>query len=109
MARPKKPENEDIESDLIITIRNDLITQLEEQQKFGKHFKDMVEDYIYLVKLKIKLQEDINKKGIRYRVKSGNGFSSSKPNESVLNLLKVNAQMLKILQDLELKAPDKER
>lgn len=109
MARTKKSKIEEVESDLIITIRNDLLAQLEEQQKFGKHFKDMVEDYIYFVKLKIKLQEDINKKGIRYRTKSGNGFSSEKPNESVPNLIKINAQMLKILQDLGLKAPDKER
>lgn len=109
MARPKKQEKTEIESDLIQIIRNDLLNQLDEQQKYGKHFTDMVEDYIYFVKLKMKLQDDINKKGLRYRVKSGNGFSSSKPNESVQNLIKVNGQMLTILEKLELKAPDKER
>lgn len=34
------------------------------------------------------------------------GYLTDKPNESVQNLVKINAQMLKILQDLELKAPD---
>lgn len=106
MGRGKKQENEEVESDKIIAIRDDLRNQLLEQNRFGKHFEDMVEDYIYLVKLKEKLQEDIDKKGIRYKVQTGNGFKQNKPNESVVNILKVNNQMLKILQDLDLKAPE---
>lgn len=66
----------------------------------------MIEDYIFLVKLKEELQYDISINGIRYEAKTGNGYKTDKPNESVQNLLKVNAQMLKILQDLELKAPE---
>ena len=83
-----------------------LKNQLLAQNKFGKQFDDMVEDYIFLVKLKEELQYDIKSNGIRYFTTTGNGFTSSKPNESVPNLLKVNGQMLKILQDLELKAPE---
>ena len=103
---PRKSKNEEVESEKIRAIRTDLTNQLLEQNRFGKHFEDMVEDYIYLVKLKEKLQEDIDKKGIRYTVQTGNGFKQKKPNESVVNILKVNNQMLKILQDLDLKTPE---
>ena len=36
---------------------------------------------------------------------TGNGFKTEKKNDSVLDILKVNGQQLKILQDLDLKAP----
>ena len=39
---------------------------------------------------------------------TGNGYTTEKPNESVQNILKVNGQMLKILQDLDLKAPNED-
>lgn len=106
MKSKKTLENQEKNDEKINIIRNDLNNQLLEQGKIGKHFDDMVEDYIYLVKLKDELQADIKAKGIRYRVKTGNGFYTSKPNESVQNLLKVNAQMLKILQDLDLKTSE---
>lgn len=87
-------------------IKEDLKNQLMSQNKFGKQFDDMIEDYLYLVGLKEILQRDIAENGIRYKTTGGNGFTSYKPNESYERLLKTNAQMLKILQDLELKAPE---
>ncbi|MBO5348982.1 MAG: hypothetical protein J6A89_04095 [Clostridia bacterium] len=89
-------------------IKNDLKTQLEIQGKFGKHFDDMVEDYIYFVKLKEDLQNDIKVNGLRIESKTGNGYPTEKDNKSVEHLIKVNAQMLKILQDLDLKSPGEE-
>lgn len=106
LKKEENTENEEFENNKIILIREDLKNQLIEQNRFGKHFEDMIEDYIYLVKLKEELQKDIDNKGIRYQVKTGNGFKQTKPNESVVNILKVNNQMLKILQDLDLKAPE---
>lgn len=97
----EKKEREKIVKEKVDIIREDLKNQLLAQNKFGKQFDDMVEDYIFLVKLKEELQYDIKSNGIRYFTTTGNGFTSSKPNESVPNLLKVNGQMLKILQDLE--------
>lgn len=88
------------------TIKEDLQNQLISQNKFGKQFDDMIEDYLYFVDMKERLQHDIDINGIRYRTTGGNGFTTYKPNESCERLLKVNAQMLKILQDLDLKAPD---
>lgn len=89
-------------------IKEDLQNQLISQGKFGKHFDDMVEDYLYLVELKERLKHDINVNGIRYKSTGGNGFTTYKPNESCERMLKTNAEMLKILQDLELKSPDKD-
>lgn len=88
------------------SIKEDLQSQLISQNKFGKQFEDMIDDYIYLVELKEMLQHDIDLNGIRYKTTGGNGFKTYKPNESCERLLKTNAQMLKILQDLELKSPD---
>lgn len=90
-------------------IKEDLQNQLIAQGKFGKQFDDMIEDYIYFVELKERLQHDLNINGMRYKTTTGNGFTSNKPNESYERLLKTNAQMLKILQDLELKAPEPEK
>ena len=106
MAKTTKKERKEIENKKVEIIREDLLNQLSEQNRYGKHFTDMVEDYINLVKLKDELQYDIDQKGLRYTVTTGNGFKQKKPNESVLNILKVNNQMLKILQDLDLKTPE---
>ncbi len=88
------------------SIREDLKNQLVTQNKFGKQFDDMVEDYIFFVRLKEDLQNDIRDKGLRYESRTGNGYVTEKPNESVKNLKDINAQMLKILQVLDLKAPE---
>lgn len=93
------------ENDEIKQIREDLLNQLIEQNKFGKHFENLVEDYINFEKLKRKMQADINKNGLRIEVMTGNGFVTEKKNDNVLDILKVNGQQLKILQDLDLKAP----
>ncbi len=86
-------------------IKEDLQNQLIAQNKFGKQFDDMIEDYLYFFELKERLKHDIDINGIRYKNTGGNGFSTYKPNESVERLQKTNGQMLKILQDLDLKAP----
>ena len=93
------------ENDEIKQIRKDLLDQLLEQGKIGKHFESLVEDYINFEKLKRKMQKDIEKNGLRITAMTGNGYTTEKPNENVLNILKVNGQQLKILQDLDLKEP----
>lgn len=86
-------------------IRKDLLEQLQFQGKTGGYFIDMVEDYIHMWKLKIDLKKDIDENGLRIKVTSGNGHMTEKPNESVPNLLKYNAQMLKLLSELGLQEP----
>lgn len=86
-------------------IYTDLNNQLLKLGKLGKYNEDLISDYIYFWDLKLKLQKDIKKSGLRYKTTNGNGIESTKPNESVQNLIKVNGQMLKILSDLGLQEP----
>ena len=89
-------------------IKEDLKNQLMSQNKFGKQFDDMIEDYLYFFELKERLKYDIDTNGIRHKCIGGNGFLTDKPNESVERLQKTNGQMLKMLQDLDLKAPEED-
>lgn len=79
--------------------------QLKLQKKTSEFYQDLVEDYMFYWSLKKKLVADIKKRGIRYSAINGNGIEVEKSNESVLNLQKTTATMLKILADLNLKEP----
>lgn len=103
--RAEKKRLEKVE-EIAISIRTDLKIQLELQGKVGKHFDNMVEDYIYFYKLKEDLKQDIKNNGLRISSQTGNGYTTEKDNKSVDQIIKVNGQMLKILNDLELKTPD---
>lgn len=96
----KSKENEEINQ-----IKTDLLNQLVEQNKFGKDFESMIEDYITLEKTKRKLKKDIEDKGVRIEVKTGNGFTKEVKNDSVELFVKVNNQMLKIRSELGLNEP----
>lgn len=102
----KKEENNIKIQEKIEIIRKDLKEQLIAQNRFGEHFNDMIENYLFYVRLKEELQYDIKQKGIRYEAKTGNGYITDKPNESVKNLINVTTEMRKILQDLDLKEPE---
>lgn len=79
--------------------------QLKLQGKTSDFYKDLVQDYLYYWTLKKQLIKDIKEKGIRYSAVNGNGIKVEKPNESVVNLQKTTATMLKILSDLNLREP----
>lgn len=87
------------------TLRKSLKKQLEAQGKVGNVYDDMVDNYIYLWKMKKQLEEDIDEKGLRYVAVNGNGVETEKANESVVNLHKTVGMMLKVLADLKLKDP----
>ena len=71
----------------------------------AEFYMDMIDDYVYYWSLKKKLITDIRAKGLRYETINGNGVTVEKANESVVNLQKTTATMLKILADLKLKEP----
>lgn len=89
-------------------IKKDLLKQLEKNGTIGKCFIDLVEDYISLWEAKEKLVEDIKVNGVKMDYVSNNGVVNKKKNESVDQLVRVNAQMLKLLGELGVKASDKE-
>lgn len=86
-------------------IRGSLVKQLELRGMSAEFYKDLIDDYMYYWSLKKKLIADIKKKGLRYVMTNGNGIDVEKANESVVNLQKTTATMLKILADLKLKEP----
>lgn len=85
-------------------IKKDLKNQLERNGIFGEHYTDLIEDYMSLWDIKNKLIKDIKERGVTVEWNNGGGQSGSKKNESIGELNKTNAQMLKILNELSLKA-----
>lgn len=83
-------------------IKTDLMNQLILQKKLEKYYEDLVDDYLFLKKLKDKMKTDIRNNGLRIKTTNGNGFETEKPNESCTNIIKINAQMLKILSELNI-------
>lgn len=84
-------------------IKDDLLDQLERSGTIGKYYLDLVDDYMGLWKTKNLLQKDINERGVSVEYNNGGGQSGKKKNESVDQILKVNHQMLKILDYLDIK------
>jgi len=90
------------ESELYETIKSDLLKQLESNSIYGKHYEDLINDYMSLWNIKNRLIEDIEKRGVS--VEWNNGPQTGyKKNDSIPELNKTNAQMLKILSELGLK------
>lgn len=99
MAKTKK----EIESEkLREAIKTDLIDQLDRNGTIGKYYADLIEDYMSLWDAKTKLAEDIKKRGAKVLIETANS-ANVKTNDSVPDLLKVNAQMLKILDSIGVK------
>ena len=90
-------------------MKESLIRQLELRGMKAEFYMDMIDDYVYYWSLKKKLITDIRAKGLRYETINGNGVTVEKANESVVNLQKTTATMLKILADLKLKEPLQEQ
>jgi hypothetical protein len=83
-------------------IKNDLLEQLKHKSATGNHYADLVEDYMRLWETKNELQSDIKTRGAKVEIVTASSVNL-KTNDSILDLLKVNAQMLKILDSLGLR------
>jgi hypothetical protein len=95
-------------------IHESIITQLEtngtvivdrnnKDNTYGKHFLDLADDYMTLWVTKQLLAQDIRNRGVTLFYNNGGGQAVFNKNDSVEQLLKVNAQMLRILSDLGVK------
>ncbi|PEO51704.1 P27 family phage terminase small subunit [Bacillus pseudomycoides] len=87
------------------TIKQDLMNQLEENGTFGAHYTDLVSDYMALWDIKNNLILDIEERGVVVDWSNGKQRGKKK-NESISELNKTNAQMLKLLAELGLKATE---
>lgn len=93
-------------------IRQDLVDQLDRKGICGSHYLDLIEDYMALWDIKNKLIKDIRDRGVSIKWTNGpinpeTGEAAQwgyKKNDSIAELNKTNAQMLKILSELNLKA-----
>ena len=84
-------------------IKKDLHDQLERNGTVGEYYGDLVNDYMILWDAKSKLLADIKKRGAKVEVVMTGGFVNLKTNDSIADLIRVNSQMLKILDSLGLK------
>lgn len=82
-------------------IEKDLKDQLFEKGRNHSYYIDLIDDYMALWDVKNMLIADIQDRGVTVP-----GMRGEKKNDSVGELNKTNAQMLKILAELGLKAAD---
>lgn len=89
-------------------IKRDLLDQLEDNGTYGKHYVELVDDYMSMWEIKNKLLKDINTRGVSVEYVHGAGQRGFKKNDSVPEFIRTNAQMLKLLSELGLKPVGKE-
>lgn len=87
-------------------MKKDLLKQLSDNKIKGRHYADLVDDYLTLFDIKNMLIDDIELHGVSKEYKNGENQYGYKKNDSITELTRVNNQMLKILADLGLKAAD---
>lgn len=104
MARERKAVKDLKNTEKYSEIRKDLLDQLERNGIYGNQFKDLVEDYMSLWIVKNLLINDIKARGVSIKWNNGGGQTGFKKNDSVGELNKTNAQMLKLLTELGIKA-----
>lgn len=85
-------------------IRKSLLQQLARNGTTEAHYEDLVFDYLKMWKVKNDLIDDIEKRGVQVKYQNGKDQHGYKKNDSIAELMKCNAQMLKILSELGLKA-----
>lgn len=83
-------------------IKKDLLDQMDRNGTVGTYYTDMIDDYMKLWDTKNGLTEDINTRGTKVIVHTASS-DNIKTNDSVLDLIKTNAQMLKLLESLRIK------
>lgn len=78
-------------------IKNDLTEQLERNGTVGQFYQDLILDYMKLWDVKNMLIDDIDERGAVVDYTSNTGQSNKKKNDSVMELIKVNDRMTKLL------------
>lgn len=86
------------------SIKEDLLKQLKWNDNQEKYYEDLINDYMAMYVTKTLLSADIQKRGVIVEYNNGGGQKGYKRNEAVEMFNKTNAQMLKLLNELGLKA-----
>lgn len=81
-------------------IRESLIEQLERSGNDTPHFLNLVEDYMSMYITKELCKADISARGINITSIGSTGQTVTKKNDSIDSSLKINQQMIKLLDKL---------
>lgn len=92
---PSKKEQKEL-------IKQDLLDQLERKGLFGSYYLDLIDDYMNLWEIKNKLIQD-GKKNPYTEWRNSETSYGRKKNDSIDQAVKVNMQMMKILEFLGIK------
>ena len=84
-------------------IKADLLDQLIRNGTAGKYYIDLVDKYMDFGDMENALIADIRERGVVTTYDNGGGQRGTKKNDSIDQRIKVNAQMLKILDSLGIK------
>ena len=87
-------------------LKKELEKQLITNNNYNKVTIELLEKYIKFTEIEDKLNTDIDKRGVSIAWDNGGGQKGRKKNDSIAELTKVNAQKLKILDKLGIKAPE---
>ena len=85
-------------------IKQSLLNELEMNGNTQDFFVSLVDDYLEMWVISRQLMDDIAENGVYIIYQNGKNQSGRTKNSSIQELTKVNAQMLKILQQLKIEA-----
>jgi hypothetical protein len=85
-------------------IKRDLINQLKLKNAKTPTFLSQVNDYMSMWVAKEMLISDIEKRGVYISYDNGGGQKGTKKNDSVIDQIKLNSQMLKLLEAIDIKS-----
>lgn len=81
-------------------IKNSLLETLEKSNNNTPYFVNLVEDYMSFYETKEQAKAEIEDKGVMVEYQNGKNQNGYKKNDMIEVILKVNAQMIKILDKL---------
>ena len=87
------------------SVKENLSDELKRNGVLGKTYSDLIEDYMDFWITKQLLVKDIMERGTLIKYNNGGGQIGWKKNDSIEQLVKVNTQMLKLLDALGLSPP----
>lgn len=91
------------QSEKYIHIKQSLLDQLEAQGKNSAFYVDLVDDYMDFYTTKTRLIDNVHNKGVMIKYDNGGGQKGQKKNDAIELALKVNRQMLTLLDYLNAK------
>lgn len=103
MAKKNQKSENEYEDNLIYI---DLKEQLIKNGNYSSYTEELLQKYMNFTNIEELLKEDINNRGVSIHWNNGGGQEGYKKNDSIAELAKTNAQKLKLLSALGIKAPE---